>query len=994
MKKHYSKILFIAFIFFFMNASLFAAATRHINTDDCRNQITIQTDFSSQKGGYAIIESLPQGLLPSNISQNGIWHAESHTIKWGAYVDKINREFFYEVSGNIQQYDINGMIGIDGITSDIGGDQTIFLAFCPLNFVTSELLPAQEGIVYEQKVIMEGGTRPLQFEILSGILPPGLTLDPQSGWINGTPTNAGSKTFYIQCTDQDNMKVEREFTLEVTQKLQWMTSKDLPHATQNTDYFVSIQASGGKPDFTFAHQSGTLPPGITFQSNGVLSGHISEANSYTFVLSVTDAYQNTIEKAFVLMSCPALIFQNARLPDGIIGTSYDVPLLADGGYGSYQWQLYAGMLPSGLHLDPTQGRITGNPQETVYSTLVLAVSDADNRKVFKDFTFQSATPLSFASEQLPDALKNEQYSERIRVTGGIGPFTYNTQGRIPDGMLFDTPTGTLSGKSGIGGSTYIYVTVTDNTWPEPQTISQPFKLITTTELTILTSAVMPRARRGNEINAVILEAGGGPSPYVWEIIDGRLPTGIHLAADTGILSGTPADRGDLVFQLRVSDTNSQMAEKEFIWHITDTLRITTGILADAAENVLYNFSLQAQGGQPPYQWRLKNTSLPQGLSLNTDTGAIYGTPVSQSAQSIIIEVSDSDSPPQIVQKEFPLSVNPKALYIFTPELPDCPVDTTYFAEISALLGKPPYTWTVKSGQLPPGLQLQFTQNSARIEGTPTQTGQYAFTLAVSDSHLPANHAEKLFTIIISGSLEMRTTDLNSAQKGEAYQDSIQAMGGQPPYTYQVIQGKLPEGLVLNSFTGDITGTANGESEEFKVQVRDSSEPASTVEKVLTIYVIDPLKINTTVIPDARQYQRYITSLDIQGGIQPYHFQITTGSLPQGIHMDEIFGIISGFPKNTGDFSFGIRLTDNATPQVVRTRDYIMKVYPGTPPVTIGGDLDANERIELSDAIIALQVITGCRGVPVFMDADFYDDDQINLMDVLMIMRRLGGINDQ
>jgi hypothetical protein len=160
------------------------------------------------------------------------------------------------------------------------------------------------------------------------------------------------------------MKVEREFTLEVTQKLQWMTSKDLPHATQNTDYFVSIQASGGKLDFTFAHQSGTLPPGITFQSNGVLSGHISEANSYTFVLSVTDAYQNTIEKAFVLMSCPALIFQNARLPDGIIGTSYDVPLLADGGYGSYQWQLvcrYAAIrTSSGSHARPHYRQSTGN----------------------------------------------------------------------------------------------------------------------------------------------------------------------------------------------------------------------------------------------------------------------------------------------------------------------------------------------------------------------------------------------------------------------------------------------------------------------------------------------------------------------------------------------------------------------------------------------------------------------------------------------------------
>ena len=59
-----------------------------------------------------------------------------------------------------------------------------------------------------------------------------------------------------------------------------------------------------------------------------------------------------------------------------------------------------------------------------------------------------------------------------------------------------------------------------------------------------------------------------------------------------------------------------------------------------------------------------------------------------------------------------------------------------------------------------------------------------------------------------------------------YSASLAAMGGSPPYTWSVASGSLPDGLVLNSVTGAVTGTptVNG-SFNFTVQVTDSSNPA-------------------------------------------------------------------------------------------------------------------------------------------------------------------------
>jgi hypothetical protein len=58
---------------------------------------------------------------------------------------------------------------------------------------------------------------------------------------------------------------------------------------------------------------------------------------------------------------------------------------------------------------------------------VFSAKDMDHRTSFKDFTFHIADPLDIVLSSLPNALKNEYYSEAAPIRGGIPPFTFEIE---------------------------------------------------------------------------------------------------------------------------------------------------------------------------------------------------------------------------------------------------------------------------------------------------------------------------------------------------------------------------------------------------------------------------------------------------------------------------------------------------------------------------------------------------------------------------------------
>ena len=992
MKKFLIIKFFVLFIVLLSHISIALCASRSIYIDNCYIKITINPELESEEqGSYALIESLPQGLIVKNITENGVWDDETSSIYWGAYLDKTNKDFSYEIQGSPGKYSISGIFSEDGVSSSINGETDLQIVFCPLNFITvqEDILPAQAGVSYNMELLMEGGERPFSFEIIYGSLPPGLEIDSLTGTISGIPEKPGFFNFYLVASDSTNIDAEREFSIEVTENLNFDLDV-IPNGTKDFYFYYLVSATGGKEPYEFLINTGELPSGIVLQKDGVLSGVCEKTGYYEFEIKVKDAYNNEFYKTFEQSVHDPLNFESQRLAYGVVGQDYSMAIDVSGGLGVYQWDLYSGMLPYGLEFNHQTGLISGQCQKAFYGTVVFSVSDADGRKIFKDFTMQISNPLKFTSQDLPVALKNEKYSEIIRIEGGIAPFLYECSGSMPSDLSFTPETGLIQGISTIAGSTNLYVTVYDSSWPEPQTISQFLKLRTTSMLTIITGSVLPRARRGIEINNIFLEAGGG-SPNKWEISQGSLPAGIKIDHEDGKIWGTPAVKGPIKMTFKVTDENNNTATKEFIWHITDILNIETGILPDAAEGLMYNFSLQASGGITPYKWRLKNTFLPEGLSLNSDTGTIFGIPKIQTSQSITVEVSDSDNPPRSVEKELHMEVIADSLYIYTPELPSCQVNSAYVAEIIPLLGKPPYTWRLKSGVLPDGLILNKTSNIASIEGTPTKSGNYTFTIEISDSFFPLNKAQKTYTLEIYGDMIISNNMLRQAVKEQEYYDKIIVNFGLAPYSFSIINGNLPDGLELDAITGEIKGTVGSnvyESTEFTIQVQDSRQPSDVKQKTFVIYVSEPLQIITQTLPDGLEHRRYLKNIEVSGGIKNYMFLLAGGAIPQGLNLDFNSGILYGFPKESGIFNFSIKVKDSSINPAELMKNFQLNIIENDPLPVISGDFDANLNLDIGDAILILNVLSNMKSIPILLDADIDKNNQIGLIDAVMVLKKL------
>jgi hypothetical protein len=94
--------------------------------------------------------------------------------------------------------------------------------------------------------------------------------------------------------------------------------------------------------------------------------------------------------------------------------------------------------------------------------------------------------------------------------------------------------------------------------------------------------------------------------------------------------------------------------------------ITTTAMPEGTVNITYSATLAASGGATPYTWSIANGALPPGLTLNTNTGVITGTPAIAGNFNFTIQVNDTNNPTQTASQLLGIAVTTVPLVTLWP----------------------------------------------------------------------------------------------------------------------------------------------------------------------------------------------------------------------------------------------------------------------------------------------------------------------------------------
>ena len=659
----------------------------------------------------------------------------------------------------------------------------------------------------------------------------------------------------------------------------------------------SLTATGGTTPYTWTLASGALPPGLSL-SGSTIAGTATKAGQYPVVLNVTDASGLTAAALYGFAVTEQLTIPLPSVPNGTNGLSYAAVLSAYGGTAPYAWTITSGSLPPGLTLSAT-GIISGTPTATGSFPFTAVVTDSAAQTATKQYTLQiQAAPAGLtippASAALPVAVVGAAYVGSLTVTGGTAPYTWSL---APGASL---PAGfTLNGAAVLGtpttAGTYTFaLTVKD---ANGLTATSAYVLTVGSGLVITTTSI-PTAIQGTAFSAILTAAGGTP-PYTWS---GSLPFGLKISS-AGVISGTPNAQGGGPATIVVTDSSrpALSASKTFTLTSTQALVITTANAPQLTVGTAANITLQAQGGVSSYTWSVAGGVLPPGLTVGA-TGTVTGTPTKSGSYLVTVRVADSSAAPITATAQVLLTVV-DALTITTTALPTASTALSYSASLQAQGGTAPYSWFIASGSLPSGLTL----SGSAITGWPSTQGTSTFVLKVSDATgLSATQSLKL---TVAGPLTISSTTLPTATISSSFTYAMQATGGTAPYTWTVLSGSLPTGLTMNP-SGSIAGTptATGPS-VFIVKVADGGNPQQTATAVLTLTVNSTLAITTASVPQATATILYRVAFTATGGVAPYSWRVSFGTLPVGLVLTSA-GVLTGTPVISDAQTITVQVTDS------------------------------------------------------------------------------------
>jgi large repetitive protein len=368
------------------------------------------------------------------------------------------------------------------------------------------------GAAYSKTLRVLGGKGPYTVSLFNSLfqrLPAGLALGGMV--VSGTPTENGAFTPVLQFQDSvgNVLQLPDGFTITGTVGSTITINQSFNLGTIGVGSGYSFQLGAcctNSGQFTWSLVSGTLPPGVTLSSVGVLSGIPTIAGTFVFVVKAADPANagNFGERQFQLVVTPLTYTTSTTLPNGTAGLPYNSGSLLtslSGAVGTVSIGFEAGSyLPPGLTM--SGGSISGTPLASGRFGFILIFTDAANNTLIRGFTlsiYPAGGPSALQLVTLPPC----RIMDTRNPAGPLGgPFIAGTMTRtipipssacgVPENAAAYSLNITVVPRAGTLG----YLTV----WPTGQ--SQPFvSTLNSIDGSVLANAAIVPAGTNGSIDA-------------------------------------------------------------------------------------------------------------------------------------------------------------------------------------------------------------------------------------------------------------------------------------------------------------------------------------------------------------------------------------------------------------------------------------------------------------------------------------------------------------